>query len=78
MFKSEDSGATWNAGRIITDEYLVKWYLVRDSIERRRSDGALVRVTVPLRPDQTAADADAELSRFIALLAPRLPAYIPD
>jgi exosortase D (VPLPA-CTERM-specific) len=65
-------------GRVITDEYLVKWYLVRDSIERRRSDGALLRVTVPLRPDQTAADADAELSRFITLLAPLLPAYIPD
>ncbi|MBV8063302.1 MAG: VPLPA-CTERM-specific exosortase XrtD [Nevskia sp.] len=64
-------------GRIITNEYLVKWYLVRDAIQLQRSDGALVRVTVSLRPDQTAADADAEMQRFVAALAPLLPAYIP-
>ncbi|HWY26118.1 MAG TPA: exosortase-associated EpsI family protein, partial [Nevskia sp.] len=65
-------------GRVITNEYLVKWYLVRDSIGRHRSDGALVRFTQALRPEQTAADADAELSRFVAAVAPQLPAYIPD
>lgn len=65
-------------GRIITNEYVVKWYLMRDAITRHRSDGALVRVTLPLRPGQTADEADAELGRFVADVAPRLPAYIPN
>jgi exosortase D (VPLPA-CTERM-specific) len=65
-------------GRVITNEYVVKWFLMRDALLRKRSDGALVRLTLPLRLGQSAAEADAELAGFAAAVAPRLPAYIPD
>ena len=36
-------------GRIVANEYRVKWNLLRDAALRRRSDEALVRVVVPIR-----------------------------
>jgi EpsI family protein len=35
-------------GRVLTNEYLVKWYLFWDSLTRNRSDGSLVRLIVSL------------------------------
>jgi EpsI family protein len=42
-------------GRAVASEYWGKVYTVIDSVLRRRSDGALVRVTVPLRDSEPAA-----------------------
>src|SRR5215471_690074 len=42
-------------GRAVTSEYWGKIYTVLDSVRLRRSDGALVRVTVPLRDSEPAA-----------------------
>lgn len=42
-------------GRAVASEYSGKIYTVIDSVLRRRSDGALVRVTVPLRDSEAAA-----------------------
>jgi len=42
-------------GRSIASEYWGKIYTVVDSVRLRRSDGALVRVTVPLDGSETAA-----------------------
>ena len=65
-------------GRVITNEYLVKWYLFLDSIRIHRTDGALVRLVVGLRPDQAPADADHELTEFAAAVLPKLDSFIPD
>jgi exosortase D (VPLPA-CTERM-specific) len=65
-------------GRVVTNEYLVKWYLFWDSLTRRRTDGALVRLVTPLRTGEAAADADARLTQFAAGVVPRLERYIPD
>ncbi len=35
-------------GRVASNEYLVKWQLLRDAALRRRSDEALVRIIVPV------------------------------
>ena len=35
-------------GRVITNEFAVKWYLFWDAITRHRTDGALVRSSTPL------------------------------
>ena len=35
-------------GRVVTSEYLVKWYLLVDAVLHHRTDGALVRLIVPL------------------------------
>ncbi len=65
-------------GRVITNEYLVKWYLLLDSLKLHRTDGALVRVIVPLLDSQTAADADHELVKFVGQAAPLLDKFVPD
>jgi EpsI family protein len=65
-------------GRVITNEYLLKWFLLRDSIVRNRADGALVRLVAPIRAEGTEAETDRELAGFVGAVAPSLGAYIPD
>ena len=64
-------------GRIITNEYLVKWYLFWDSLIKNRTDGALVRVTTSLKPGQELKEADEVLKKFLAVVVPELNKYIP-
>ncbi len=65
-------------GRRLTNEYLVKWYLFVDSLLQQRSDGALVRLVVPV-PDGVAMEqADAQLQQFMREFYPILNRYIPD
>jgi exosortase D (VPLPA-CTERM-specific) len=64
-------------GRIVTSEYLVKWYLLVDAVLRHRTDGALVRLIVPISPATSEAEADRELQGFVAAIAPRLDRYVP-
>jgi EpsI family protein len=47
-------------GRAEASEYWGKIYTVIDSVLRRRSDGALVRVTVPLGDSEPAAVESAK------------------
>lgn len=65
-------------GRVITNEYLVKWDMLVDAITRNRTDGALVRLVIPMRDGQDVAELDAALARFSADISQILPAYIPD
>lgn len=65
-------------GRIITNEYAVKGYLLWDAMNSGRSDGALVRLMAPLPHGQEVAEADAALSRFAASMLPELHHYVPD
>ena len=63
-------------GRAIASEYWGKVYTVIDSVRLRRSDAAMVRVTVPIRgSEETALQAAAELS---GLTAPALSEFVPD
>lgn len=64
-------------GRNLTNEYAVKWWLFWDSVSRRRSDGALVRVITPLLATEPESAADGRLREFASLTLPRLPAYVP-
>ena len=65
-------------GRIITNEYLVKWYLFWDALTRNRTDGSLVRLTTSLRRGDDLAQADAQLSAFAKAVIPELKKYIPE
>ncbi len=65
-------------GRVLTNEYAVKWFLFVDAIRRNRSDGALVRLTVLVRDGDSLDEVDARLSNLAGKLAPALEAYIPD
>lgn len=61
-------------GRVVASEYWGKIYTVIDSVRRRRSDGAMVRIMVPFGNSKEeaekaainiAAQAGAELSAFV-------------
>lgn len=64
-------------GRVLTNEYLVKWYIFWDSLTRNRTDGAMLRLTVPVLAGQSETDADRALEEFARTLVPRLRPYIP-
>jgi exosortase D (VPLPA-CTERM-specific) len=65
-------------GRIITNEYLVKWYIFWDALTRSRTDGALVRLVTPLAPEESEEVGDARLLEFSKMIAARLPEFVPD
>jgi exosortase D (VPLPA-CTERM-specific) len=65
-------------GRVVTDEYLVKWYVFRDALTRNRTDGALVRLLVPLGPGMSEAQADGEATDFFGALSRQLSRYVPN
>jgi EpsI family protein len=63
-------------GRKVASEYWGKIYTVIDSVKRRRSDGAMVRIMVPVgASEQAALDSATALA---AEIAPVLPGYVPD
>lgn len=63
-------------GRAVASEYWGKVYTVIDSVRLRRSDGAMVRVTVPLGVSETAAlDSAKDLS---AKAATALDEFVPN
>ena len=65
-------------GRIISNEYLVKWYLFVDALSKNRTDGALVRLTTPLKSSQDISEADAVAEDFMQSIQFRLNDYIPN
>jgi exosortase D (VPLPA-CTERM-specific) len=64
-------------GRHITSEYMNKLYLLWDALTLRRSDGALVRVELYLRPGQSVEQGQALLDAFLGPLRAKLTDYIP-
>ena len=63
-------------GRIIASEYWAKIYLVVDAITKNRTDGAFIRITLPL----TADDEERILNQgktFAERIVPLLGAYLP-
>jgi EpsI family protein len=62
-------------GRVITNEYAAKAYLIWDAMRLNRTDGALVRIMVPMAssPEQASAEAAAFLTDLWPELARRLP-----
>lgn len=65
-------------GRIITNEYLAKWYIFWDALTRNRTDGSLVRLTVEFSNAEGIEEAEKQLQNFVAKIAPILPQYIPE
>ncbi len=74
-------------GRVAYNEYTVKWDLLRDAIERGRSEEALVRIVVPIRqaPGYTSeqwrrqvADAESIAQSAATEVIPRIKAALPE
>jgi exosortase D (VPLPA-CTERM-specific) len=64
-------------GRVVTNEYLVKWYIFWDALTRSRTDGALVRISAPVGIGQSVEEVDGMLEEFSSLIVPQLEAYVP-
>lgn len=63
-------------GRAIASEYKDKMQTVLDSVTRRRSDGSMVRVLMPVGASESEALAAA--TDFAAQVAPVLPRFVPN
>ena len=64
-------------GKAVASEYWAKIYTVLDSVRRRRSDGALVRVMVPFVGNSAAA-AEKSAIEVASQAAQELPAFVPN
>ena len=64
-------------GRVIASEYWAKGYLVWDAMTKNRSDGSLVRISVPVK-DATVQEASDQGVEFLRDLWPVLLEYMPD
>jgi EpsI family protein len=62
-------------GRSVASEYWGKFYTVFDSVRLRRSNGALVRVTVPI--GSTEAEAEKTAVEFASAASGVLPEFVP-
>jgi exosortase D (VPLPA-CTERM-specific) len=64
-------------GRIIANEYKVKWFMLQDAITRNRTDGALVRLVTYLPAGKDIREADELLTRFSKEISKDLEKYVP-
>lgn len=63
-------------GRNVTNEYKAKWYVFWDSLTKNRTDGALVRLVVPVVDGDLEASEQAA-NQFLQDFYGLLPEYIP-
>jgi exosortase D (VPLPA-CTERM-specific) len=64
--------------RILSNEYLVKFYLLWDAVSRGRTDGALIRISSIVEPGDTEAIVDQRLGQLVSAVEPELNRYVPD
>ncbi len=64
-------------GRVITNEYLVKWYLFWDALTKNRTDGALIRLTTLVAPNEEMSNAEQRLDEFTKAVTDILEDYVP-
>jgi EpsI family protein len=64
-----------SGGRIVTNEYLGRMHLVFDALTKRRSDAALIRVSVPF--DENASAAERTALDFLQTAYPAIARFLP-
>lgn len=67
----------WAHNRAVASEYAAKFYLVTDSIRMHRTDGSLVRLSMPLAPGESVESAEQDLVAWAGRVVPLLDMYIP-
>lgn len=61
----------------MVNEYLRKWFLLKDAMLIGRTDGALVRITTPVFQSEQIADARVRLQTFEQRIAEPILDYLP-
>jgi exosortase D (VPLPA-CTERM-specific) len=64
--------------RRIAWDISAKFWLMMDGITTGRTDGALIRLTTPIMPGESDADAEARLFEVLQTLEEPLPRFIPE
>jgi EpsI family protein len=65
-------------GRMVASEYVAKMDMVADAIKLNRTDGALVRVSLPIEDsDVGGTEAERTAREFVGQIYPILKEYIP-
>ncbi|MEM7082655.1 MAG: VPLPA-CTERM-specific exosortase XrtD [Pseudomonadota bacterium] len=64
--------------RNLTNEYAQKWYLFWDSLTRKRTDGALMRLIVSVPEGTDLAEQENRLQQFMRESYAPLVEYVPD
>ncbi len=64
-------------GRKVAWDFAAKFYLMVDGIKTGRTDGALVRLTTVISPNETEAEAEARLQDVLNETMTVLPRFIP-
>jgi exosortase D (VPLPA-CTERM-specific) len=65
------------SGEQLTNDFHAKMVSIWQALTIGRTDGALVRFMTPIAPNETEADADARLQRFMTEAMPVLPRFVP-
>jgi len=65
-------------GRVVARNYFKILYMFLDRTLRSRTDGSLVRFTIPIGFDKNEEVADAEFKELASRVAPLLPEYVPN
>ncbi|MBL4607342.1 MAG: VPLPA-CTERM-specific exosortase XrtD [Pseudomonadales bacterium] len=64
-------------GRVLNNEYLVKFYILWDSLTLGRTDGAMIRVTTPVFANEPVAQAEERIQTLIRESQSSLQNYVP-
>ncbi|RYH11003.1 VPLPA-CTERM-specific exosortase XrtD [Tropicimonas sp. IMCC6043] len=64
-------------GRKVAWDFAAKAWLVVDGVRTGRTDGALVRLTTVILPDESEADAEVRLRAVLEEVLPIMPKFIP-
>ncbi len=65
-------------GRVMTNEYVSKLYLMWDQVFRQRSDGALIRCIGPVKRGESLEDATQRVAEFAQMVMDQAPKYLPE
>ena len=63
--------------RRIARDYVAKFWLMADGVRTGRTDGALVRLTTAIRPNEDESAAEARLTEMLVAIQEPLPRFIP-
>lgn len=64
-------------GRVMNEQFSAKWYLLTDSITKKRTDGSVIRVMTQIDENSDEQSADERVEDFIRLFYPSIKTYIP-
>jgi exosortase D (VPLPA-CTERM-specific) len=65
-------------GRVIDNEFAVKWYLFWDALTQHRTDGALVRIITPFAAGAEVSGADRRLTDLTSRIVGDLARFVPN